>query len=147
MTRAVPALMLVIAVVTTWWFPLSGLWQAQTYQISAHVRGEDRALARVPAGTTVESTLAMLAPLAARDDTYWIGNAGNPAPRYVVFDELDSGWNPSPSDPLRFVEQRHPGATYRQVYESSSVYVFRRVGGPGGGAMGGPMADRRRTTE
>lgn len=131
-TRAVPALMLVIAGVTAWPFPLSGLWQAQTYQISAHVQGEDAALARVPAGTTVEATLTMLAPLAARNDTYWIGNAGNPAPRYVVFDELDSGWNPPPSDPLTFVEQRHPGAAYRQVYESNFVYVFRRVGGPGG---------------
>ncbi len=133
-TRAVPALMLVIAAVTAWWFPLSDLWQAQTYQISAHVRGEDSALARVPGGTTVEATLSMLAPLAARDDTYWIGNAGNPAPRYVVFDDLDSGWNPPPSDPLTFVEQRHPGATYQQVYESNFVYVFRRVGGPGGRA-------------
>ncbi len=89
------------------------------------------ALARVPAGTTVEATLTMLAPLAARDDTYWIGKAGNPAPRYVVFDELDSGWKPPPGDPLTFVERRHPGATYRQVYESNFVYVFRRVGGPG----------------
>ncbi len=136
MTQAFPALMLVIAAVTALWFPLSGLWQAQTYQISAHVRGEDSALARVPGGTTVEATLTMLAPLAARDDTYWIGNAGNPAPRYVVFDELNSGWNPPPGDPLTFVEQRHPGATYRQVYESNFVYVFRRVGGPGDGARG-----------
>ena len=135
-TQAFPALMLVIAAVTALWFPLSGLWQAQTYQVSAHVRGEDSALARVPGGTTVEATLTMLAPLAARDDTYWIGNAGNPAPRYVVFDELNSGWNPPPGDPLTFVEQRHPGATYRQVYESSFVYVFRRVGGPGDGARG-----------
>ena len=62
-----------------------------------------------PPGTTVEATLTMLAPLAARDDTYWIGNAGNPAPRYIVFDDLDSGWSPPPSNPLTFVEQRHPG--------------------------------------
>ena len=40
---------------------------------------EDAAMARVPAGTTVEATLTMLAPLAARDDTYWIGNPGNPS--------------------------------------------------------------------
>jgi uncharacterized membrane protein len=126
-TRAVPALMLGIAVVTAWPFPLSDLWQAQTYQISPHIRAEDAALARVPGGTTVEATLTMLAPLAARDDTYWIGIGGNPAPRYVVFDELDSGWNPPPSDPLTFVEQRHPGVTYRQVYENNFVYVFRRV--------------------
>ena len=35
-------------------------------------------------------------------------------------------------DRLTFIEQRHPGAAYRQVYESNSVYVFRRAGGPGG---------------
>ena len=127
--RIVPGLMLVIAVALAGQFPLRNLWQPQTYQISPHVRGEDAAMARVPAGTTVEATLTMLAPLAARDDTYWIGNAGNPAPRYIVFDELDSGWNPSPSNPLTFVEQRHPGATYRQIYLNDFVYVFRRVGG------------------
>ena len=73
----------------------------------------------------------MLAPLAARDDTYWIGNTGNPAPRYIVFDELNSGWNPPPSSPLTFVEQRHPEATYRQIYvnTSSTVRPVRRIGG------------------
>jgi hypothetical protein len=85
-------------------------------------------MARVPGDTTVEATLTMLAPLAARDDTYWIGNAGNAAPRYIVFDELNSGWNPAPSNPLTFVEQRHPGFSYRQVYMNNFVYVFRRVG-------------------
>ncbi len=131
-TRALPALMLVIAAVTAWLFPLSDLWHAQTYQISPHVQAEDAALARVPGGTTVEATLSLLAPLAARDDTYWIGNAGNPAPRYIVFDELDSGWNPPPGDPLTFVDQRHPGARYRQIYLNDFVYVFQRVSGPGG---------------
>ncbi len=131
-TRAVPALMLAIAAVTARPFPLSSLWHAQTYQISPHVQGEDAAMARVPGGTTVEATLTMLAPLAARDDTYWIGEAGNPAPRYIVFDELNSGWNPPPSNPLTFVEQRHPGVTYRQVYVNNFVYVFRRAGSPGG---------------
>ena len=121
--------MLVIAVALAGQFPLRNLLHPQTYQISPQVQAEDAALARVPAGTTVEATLTMLAPLAARDDTYWIGNAGNPAPRYIVFDELDSGWNPAPSNPLAFVEQRHPGAAYRQIYVNDYVYVFRRAGG------------------
>src|ERR1700722_5302811 len=127
--RIVPGFMLVIAVALAGQFPLRNLWHPQTYQISPQVQAEDAALARVPARTTVEATLTMLAPLAARDDTYWIGNARNPAPRYVVFDELDSGWNPPPSNPLAFVEQRHPGASYRQIYVNDYVYVFRRAGG------------------
>jgi uncharacterized membrane protein len=128
-TRIIPGLMLVIAVALAWQFPLRNLWHPQSYQISQHVQGEDAALARVPAGTSVETTLTMLAPLAARDDTYWIGNTGNPAPRYIVFDELNSGWNPPPSNPVTFVEQRHPGTTYRQIYVNNFVYVFRRAGG------------------
>jgi uncharacterized membrane protein len=128
-TWIAPGLLLVIAVALAGQFPLRNLWHPQTYQISPHVHAEDAAMARVPTGTTVESTLTMLAPLAARDDTYWIGNTGNPAPRYIVFDELDSGWNPPPSNPLTFVEQRHPGATYRQIYVNNFVYVFRRAGG------------------
>jgi uncharacterized membrane protein len=128
-TWIAPGLMLVIAVALAGQFPLRNLWHPQTYQISPHVHAQDAAMARVPAGTTVESTLTMLAPLAARDDTYWIGNTGNPAPRYIVFDELDSGWNPPPSNPLTFVEQRHPGTIYRQIYLNNFVYVFRRAGG------------------
>jgi hypothetical protein len=122
-----PGVMVALAVAILPKFPLSGVWQPPTYQISLHVQAEDAALARVPDGTTVEATLTMVAPLAARDDTYWIGTAGNPAPRYIVFDDLNSGWNPSPSNPLTFVDQRHPGVSYRQIYVNNFVYVFRRV--------------------
>ena len=108
-------------------FPLSGVWQPPTYQIGLHVQAEDAALARVPSGTTVEATLTMVAPLAARDDTYWIGTGGDPAPRYIVFDSTNSGWSPAPVDPLAFVEARHPGASYRQIFTDNGVYVFRQT--------------------
>jgi uncharacterized membrane protein len=123
-----PAALAVIALVIVPQFPLRGLWSAQTYQISRHVRAADAAMARVPSGAVVEATLSLVAPLAARDDTYWIGNTGNPAPRYIVFDDADSGWNPEPSNVLAFVEQRHPGVGYRQIFEDNDVYVFRAVG-------------------
>ena len=85
-------------------------------------------MARVPDGTTVETTLTMLAPLAARADTYWIGTSPNPAPDYVVFDADNSGWSPPPSNVLAFVEQRHPGFAYLRIFAQNDVYVFRRVG-------------------
>jgi uncharacterized membrane protein len=113
-------------------FPLAGLWQPQTYQITPHVAAEDAAIARVPGGVTVEATLSMLAPLAARDDTYWIGTSPNPAPAYVVFDNDDSGWSPAPTNVLTFVEQRHPGWAYQQIFLDNNVYVFRRQGRTGG---------------
>jgi uncharacterized membrane protein len=124
--RFSPAVMLVIAVLLAFRFPLADLWNPQTYTIDQHVRAENAAMARVPDGATVEATLTMLAPLADRTDTFWIGTYPNPAPEYIVFDESDSGWNPAPTDVLAFVESRHPGVTYRQIFLANDVYVFRR---------------------
>ncbi len=126
--RAAPAAMMIIAAVLAFRFPLAGLWDSQTYAISPHVRAEGAAMARVPDGTTVEATLSMLAPLAARDDTFWVGTSGTQAPRYIVFDDANSGFSPPPANVLAFVDQRHNGFSYRQVFEESDVYVFRRAG-------------------
>jgi uncharacterized membrane protein len=120
------AAMLAIAAVLAFRFPLDGLGNAQTYLISQHVQAENAAMAKVPDGTTVETTLTMLAPLAARDDTFWIGTSPNPAPQYIVFDESNSGWNPAPGNVLTFVEQRHPGVAYQQIFLDDDVYVFHR---------------------
>jgi uncharacterized membrane protein len=125
---AAPAVMAALAVVIAPQFPLSSLWSAQAYQLTPHVRAENAAMARVPAGNTVEATLTMVAPLAARDDIYWIGNTGNPAPRYIVFDDKDSGWEPEPGNVLAFVQQRHPGASYQRIFVDDEVYVFRQTG-------------------
>jgi uncharacterized membrane protein len=126
----------VVMVVIAGWlafrFPLAGLWNPQTYVITPHVRAEDAAMARVPDGVTVEATLSMLATLAARDDTYWIGTSPNPPPQYVVFDNDDSGWYPPPTNVLRFVDQRHPGYRYLRIFLDNNVYVFRRDGRTGG---------------
>jgi uncharacterized membrane protein len=128
-----PAVLVAVALAILPKFPLSGVWQPPTYQINLHVQAEDAALARVPDGTTVEATLTMVAPLAGRDDTYWIGTAGNPAPRYIVFDSTNSGWSPEPADPLTFVEQRHPGTSYQQIFLDNGVYVFRQISKQGTG--------------
>ncbi len=124
--RFSPAAMLAIAVVLAFRFPLDGLWSSHTYLVDQHVRAENAAMARVPDGATVETTLTMLAPLAARADTYWIGISPNPAPQYIVFDQSNSGWSPAPANVLTFVEQRHPGVAYQQIFLADQVYVFRR---------------------
>jgi uncharacterized membrane protein len=126
------AVMVAIAGWLVFRFPLDGLWSSQTYQITPHVSAEDAAMARVPDGVTVEATLSMLAPLAARDDTYWIGTSPNPAPAYIVFDNDNSGWSPPPSNVLTFVDQRHPGYEYLRIFLDDNVYVFRRGGRTGG---------------
>ena len=123
------AAMLAIALALIVQFPVRGLWNPQTYRIDQHVADATAAMARVPDGATVTTTLDLLAPLAARTDTFWIGNAGNPNTAYIVFDGANSGYTPPPSNIPAFVASQHPGVAYRVIYDIGDVYVFRRAGG------------------
>ena len=122
------AMMVAIAVPFAFQFPLSQLWNAQTYRISPHVAAADAAMARVPDGASVLTTLDLLAPLAARTDTYWIGNSGNPRTQYIVFDGLDSDYSPAIKSVPAFIASLYPPHTYTVIYSSGDVYVFRHVG-------------------
>jgi hypothetical protein len=131
-TRYAAVAMAAAAALLALGFPLARLWSPATYQVTPHVRAEREALTLVPAGTTVESTLTMLAPLAARDTAYWIGTAGNPAPRYIVFDADNSGYAQPPANVPGFINGRYPGVTYQMTYKSHGVYVFLRTAGGDG---------------
>jgi uncharacterized membrane protein len=127
------ALMLGIAAALAFQFPLSQLWTPQTYSIDQHVAAARAAMARVPDGATVATDLDLLAPLAARTDTFWLGNfATNPATQYIVFDTASTDWQPPPGNVLSFVEGLNHGVRYRQIYSSDGVYVFIRSGAPAG---------------
>jgi uncharacterized membrane protein len=125
------AMMLAIAAALAFQFPLSSLWSPQTYSIDRHVAAARAALARVPNGARVATDLDLLAPLSARTDTFWLGNSGNPATRYVVFDTASTDWQPPPRNVLGFVEGLNHGVRYRQIYVNDGVYVFIRVGAAG----------------
>jgi uncharacterized membrane protein len=122
------AIMAAVTVALAFQFPLSDLWQASTYQLSPHVAAADAAMAAVPDGATVQTTLDLLAPLAARTDTFWIGNAGNPLTSYVVFDGTDSGYNPAIANVPAFIATLYPHDGYVEVFDAGDVYVFRRGG-------------------
>jgi uncharacterized membrane protein len=126
-TRYAAVAMAAVAALLAFMFPLAGLWNPGTYQASAHVRAEREAMALIPGGATVESTLTTLAPLAARDTTYWIGTAGNPVPRFIVFDAHNSGYAHPPADVPGFINGRYPGVTYQTTFKSDGVYVFIRT--------------------
>ena len=121
------AMMLAVAVALVFQFPLNNLWHGTTYEISPYVAADDAAMAQVPDGATVQTTLGLLAPLAARTDTFWIGNSGNPLTQYVVFDGLNSGYSPVPANVPAFIRQLYPKAGYVQVFARDHVYVFRRA--------------------
>jgi uncharacterized membrane protein len=118
-------MMAAVAVAFAFQFPLSTLWHGSTYTISPQVAADNAAMAVVPDGVTVQTTLNLLAPLAARTDTFWIGNAGNPLTQYIVFDAKNSGYTPAPANVPAFIAELYPGAGYTQVFERSDVYVFR----------------------
>ena len=122
-----PAMMAAVAVALAFQFPLSNLWHASTYRLDAHVAAADAAMAVVPDGATVQTTLDLLAPLAARTDTFWIGNAGNPLTQYVVIDNINSGYSQAVKDVPAFVAAMYPHDGYVEVFERDQVYVFRRT--------------------
>jgi len=123
--------MLGIAAALAFQFPLSQLWTPQTYVIDQHVAAARTAMSKVPNGATVATDLDLLAPLATRTDTFWLGNfATNPATQYIVFDTQSTDWQPPPSNVLAFVESLNHGVRYRQIYVNDGVYVFIRSGAP-----------------
>jgi uncharacterized membrane protein len=120
------AMMAAVTVALAFQFPLSNLWQGATYKLDAHVAAADAAMAVVPDGATVQTNLDLLAPLAARTDTFWIGNAGNPVTQYVVFDGVDSGYGSAVTSVPQFIANAYPHDGYVQVFERDDVYVYRR---------------------
>jgi len=112
-----------IAVALAFQFPLSDLWHGVTYTISPHVAAADAAMAVVPSGVTVTTTMDLLAPLAARTDTFWNENAGNPATQYIVID--GAAYPPLTNIPA-MVAGWYKGVRYVQVFAQDDVYVFRR---------------------
>jgi uncharacterized membrane protein len=126
LARHAPPMMAAIAVALAFQFPLSDLWQGSTYKVSPQAAADNAAMAVVPDGATVQTTLDLLAPLAARTDTFWIGNAGNPLTQYVVFDGKNSDYSPAPANVPAFIAQLYPTAGYQQIFDRDDVYVFRR---------------------
>jgi uncharacterized membrane protein len=122
------AMMLAITIPLAFQFPLSGLWNANTYKISPRVAEANAAMAKVPDGATVLTTLDLLASLAARTDTYWIGNAHNPDTEYIVFDGQDSDYSPSISNVPSFVEDMYPKDMYTVIFSAGPFYVFKHTG-------------------
>jgi len=120
-----PAMMLAITVPLAFQYPVSNLWNGQTYEISPHVAAADAAMAKVPDGATVVTTLDLLASLAARTDTYWIGNSGNPHTEYIVFDGKNSGYGSGAVNVPALINQFYPGHIYTQIYADDDVYVYR----------------------
>lgn len=125
--------MVAICAALAFQFPLSNLWHPQTYQTGRPAAAAWAAMALVPNGATVQTDIDLLAPLAARTDAFWLGNAvtwqgtkGNPATQYIIFDRAGADVPPPSGSVLSYVESLNHGVPYRLIYENAGVFVFIR---------------------
>jgi len=121
---------LAIAAALTQSFPLQDLWRSEIWQPGERAAALKTAERTIPDDVTVETTIDMLAPLAARTEAMWIGNANTEGlpPEYVAFNLGKNDWNGAETA-LAYAEQRHPGATYVQVFADPrfDLYVFKQT--------------------
>jgi uncharacterized membrane protein len=111
-------------------FAFGQFFSPSTFTFDARTSELRHAVSLVPPNVTVEGTINVLAPLAAKDDAFWIGNVGNPPVQYIVLDTVASGFSQTITDPVQFVEQRHPDTVYTVVWSDDyGIYVLKKVGG------------------
>jgi uncharacterized membrane protein len=129
MSRHGAVAMLAVAFALVPQFAYNQLFDPNTFTFDPRTDALSHAIAKVPDNVTVETTINMLAPLAARDDTFWVGNPAAPvAPQYVVFDQVVSGFSPPITDVKGFEQQRYPGTTYNVVYQDGfGIYVLQKA--------------------
>lgn len=103
---------------------LGGLADPAAWRGGAHAAALRAAIRQIPPGVRVESSMAPLAALAARDDTYWLGGSKPVAPDYLCVDL--AGWSDAPADLPGYGAALHPGATYAVIFSQQQVVVLRR---------------------
>ena len=124
----VPAVALAVALVLCLQAPVSGLVEPSTYADSPREVDADQVLAMLPAGSSVETDIGLLAPLVADHDVYFTGtNEGidSVAVDYAVVD-TSIGWLPT-TNLVQWAEERHPGAEYERLPPIGRYLIARRI--------------------
>jgi uncharacterized membrane protein len=122
---AVPAV--AVAVMVALPVGLGNLANADAWTSGRAGAARTAALQVIPDGARVEATNAVLAPLAARTDAYWMGGSKKLPPDYIVLDRND--WHDAPQGAAAagYGTGLHPGAIYRVVFQRGDVTVVRRL--------------------
>jgi hypothetical protein len=126
--KQVPAVALAVALVLCLQAPVRALVEPSTYADSPREVDADQVLAILPAGSSVETDIGLLAPLVADHDVYFTGTnegADSVAVDYAVVDTSIS-WQFTTSL-VRWAEERHPGAEYERLPRIGRYLIARRV--------------------
>ncbi|MFJ3900577.1 DUF2079 domain-containing protein [Streptomyces sp. NPDC090025] len=105
--------------------PLRELTRPATYTVDARTLDARRAVAAVPAGTSVETNVTLMAHLTADHTVYWVGGAPGVSPDYLALD-LSSGWSQPVADPVGLAAQLHPEARYEVAVQAGQFVVLKR---------------------
>jgi len=103
--------------------PLTALLDSATYAESPREADARDVLALIPNGSKVETDIGLMTHLTTRHTVYWLGNAGNPAPDYVLLD-VESGIG-SPADAVAYAEDRY-GGTYELLFGEGGYLLAHR---------------------
>ncbi|MET8507991.1 DUF2079 domain-containing protein [Streptomyces sp. NPDC004787] len=114
-----------IALVHALDMPLRELTRPDTYRTDARTLDARRAVAAVPAGSSVETNVTLMAHLTGDHTVYWVGGAPSVQPDYLALD-LSSGWSQPITDPVSLASQLHPEARYRVVEQAGQFVVLKR---------------------
>lgn len=128
LARAAPGLALVVALVLVPGRPLADLADPAAYRPDPRAATKAAVVAGVPEGANVATDLTLLHHLVPSAQVHWLGNEGDPAPDYVVVDQLSPTWggNP-PRDVAAWARERY-GADYAVVRDEEHLVVARRQG-------------------
>ncbi|WP_181035032.1 DUF2079 domain-containing protein [Arthrobacter sp. B0490] len=104
------------------------LAEPETYRPSERWDAAHRMMDLIPAGSTVESGVVLMAYLTPEARVYWLGNT-NPAPDYLIVDADDWSWGGvRPGDAEAHAEQRYPGTDYTLVFGEDGYQLVEREG-------------------
>ncbi|MGW7825300.1 DUF2079 domain-containing protein [Streptomyces puniciscabiei] len=115
-----PACVLAAALALSTNLPVARLASVATYQVSATARIQERALASIPDGSSIEADIQPSAHLTARCRVFWIGGAEGVTPDYIVYHSATD----TQADAVAYARRLHPDATYEPVdYEAGYWFL------------------------
>lgn len=130
-----PAVMLVGAIVASFWLPVKGLVDGSAYRENPRAAAAAEVVALMPAGSTVETNRGPITHLTSQYRVYWYDSIGETvAPDFVLFDTHTLGRNFDPFDAdtfgqddiVTYAEAQHPGARYRLLYHRDGYLLAAR---------------------
>ncbi|GEL94662.1 DUF2079 domain-containing protein [Cellulomonas composti] len=117
----------VIAALFTPQLALARLVEPEYYAGSGRETAAQAILAQIPDDAVVETDIGLMSYLVDRDDVFYVGNAGNPTPDYLLIDDWGGGWNTAIGDLVQFAQDRFPGTTWELVDTQGSFRLVHRV--------------------